>query len=271
VVSFLGQGALLSTEERLLMKPKHKVSFNRLSDSDFEEFCFDLLEELGFVNLNWRKGTGKKTSPSDSGRDIEGLLQRTDVDGTRSHEKWFFDCKHYEKGVPAKDLQNLLAWAEAERCDVAVFIVSNFLSNAAKDYIEKYERNNRPPFRIRYWERPKLETMTRGKRDLLEMHGLLKVHLRSEREIASAEHEFWDRVWYYRHLVRIHNARYAKDRSDQTSADIAKMTREIMKKKRKQYGPSISRRMSDFDWGYMQGKFSALRWVLGSEWDFLDT
>jgi hypothetical protein len=30
-------------------------------------------------------------------------------------------------------------------------------------------------------------------------------------------------------------------------------------------------RMSDFDWGYMQGKFSALRWVLGSEWDFLDT
>ena len=66
------------------MKPKHKISFNHLSDSDFEEFCFDLLEELGFVNLNWRKGTGKKTSPSDSGRDIEGLLQRADVDGTRS-------------------------------------------------------------------------------------------------------------------------------------------------------------------------------------------
>jgi hypothetical protein len=49
------------------------------------------------------------------------------------------------------------------------------------------------------------------------------------------------------------------------------MTREIMKKKRRQYSPSISKVMSDFDWGYMQGKFSALRWVLGSEWDFLDT
>lgn len=253
------------------MKPKHKIAFNRLSDSEFEEFCFDLLEELGFVNLNWRKGTGKKTSPSDSGRDIEGLLQRTDIDGTRSHEKWFFDCKHYEKGVPAKDLQNLLAWAEAERCHVAVFIVSNFLSNAAKDYIEKYERNNHPPFRIRYWERPKLETMTRGKRDLLEMHRLLKVHLRPEREIASAERELWDRVWYYRHLVRIHNARYAEDTNSQTPPEIARMTREIMKRKRKQYRPSISQRMSDFDWGYMQGKFSALRWVLGSEWDFLDT
>jgi hypothetical protein len=84
------------------MKPKDKISFNRLSDTDFEDFCFDLLEEVGFVNLNWRKGTGKKTSPSDSGRDIEGVLQRIDVDGTRTQEKRFFDCKQYEKGVPAK-------------------------------------------------------------------------------------------------------------------------------------------------------------------------
>jgi hypothetical protein len=38
------------------MKPKHKISFNRLSDTDFEDFCIDLLEEeVGFANLNWRK------------------------------------------------------------------------------------------------------------------------------------------------------------------------------------------------------------------------
>jgi len=28
---------------------------------------------------------------------------------------------------------------------------------------------------------------------------------------------------------------------------------------------------SDFDWGMINGKLSALRWVIGDEWDFLDT
>jgi transposase len=31
-------------------------------------------------------------------------------------------------------------------------------------YIETYQRNNRPPFQIKYWERPRLETMTREER-----------------------------------------------------------------------------------------------------------
>jgi hypothetical protein len=29
--------------------------------------------------------------------------------------------------------------------------------------------------------------------------------------------------------------------------------------------------MTDWEWGYVNGKFAALRWVLGDEWDFLDT
>jgi hypothetical protein len=40
------------------------------------------------------------------------------------------------------------------RPHVALVIASGFLSNAAKDYLRHYEQNNRPPFRIKYWERP---------------------------------------------------------------------------------------------------------------------
>src|SRR6266436_4717414 len=139
------------------------LSFAHLSETEFEEFAFDLLHALKFVNVDWRKGTPKKSSPSDSGRDIVAQQLREDVDGSKNLESWFVDCKHHKKGVPPSELQNLLSWVEAERPDVALFIVSGFLSNPAKDYLEAYKRNNRPPFKIKYWERPQLERMTRRK------------------------------------------------------------------------------------------------------------
>jgi hypothetical protein len=42
------------------------LDFNSLSSTKFEEFCYDALKKLWFFNLEWRKGTGYDTSPSDS-------------------------------------------------------------------------------------------------------------------------------------------------------------------------------------------------------------
>lgn len=36
------------------------ISFDGLTSSEFEEFCFDLLQANGFVNLDWRKGKQSK-------------------------------------------------------------------------------------------------------------------------------------------------------------------------------------------------------------------
>jgi hypothetical protein len=249
-----------------MRQQKYRLTFDKISATDFEEFCFEMLREIGFVNLDWRKGTGRNASPADSGRDIVGCIDCVDVDKTRYHEKWFIDCKHHKSGVPVNELRNLIAWAEAERPDVALFIVSGFLTNSAKDYIQTYKRNNRPPFKIKYWERPTLEDLTRGKREFLQAYGLLKVNMRSERAVIRAEREIFDRVWYYRRFVAMSNA---KDKGEEVKRwDVGK---EAAKRLRKKYGPGIGKYMSDFDWGFLQGKMSAIRWVLGDDWDFLDT
>lgn len=95
---------------------------------------------------------------------------------------------------------------------MALFIVSNFLSNPAKTYLETYKRNNNPPFGIKVWERTNLESMSRGKTLLLRMHGVLKSYFRPEDEIGDAAEEFFNRVWYYRKLVMFENIREGKEK-----------------------------------------------------------
>ena len=63
-----------------MKKRENMIDLNELSPTDFEELCYDLLLKLGFKNINWRKGTGKTSSPSDGGRDIEASLIITDID-----------------------------------------------------------------------------------------------------------------------------------------------------------------------------------------------
>jgi hypothetical protein len=63
-----------TVDENAGEKPLGSISFANLDDVDFEEFCFDLLIELGFVNVDWRKGAPKKASPSDRGRDLVAQL-----------------------------------------------------------------------------------------------------------------------------------------------------------------------------------------------------
>jgi hypothetical protein len=147
-------------------------SLDHLDETTFEEFCFDLLGELGFVNRNWRKGTGYPSSPSDSGRDIECDCVVKDPLGKVRLERWFVEAKHSRKGVPPEKLQGILAWASAERPHHVLIIASNFLSNPAKDFLESYKRKNNPPFRIEYWERTNLEDATAGKSRLLRKYDI---------------------------------------------------------------------------------------------------
>lgn len=149
-----------------------KFNFDHLGDVEFEEYCFDLLSSMGCKDIDWRKGTGLNSSPADKGRDIECTAPIRGVDNAEHTERWFVQCKRYKKGVPAGKIKDALYWAEAERPDVLLFIISNFLSNQAKEYIETYEKQNKPKFRIKVWELPVLKDYSQGKTMLLSKYKL---------------------------------------------------------------------------------------------------
>jgi hypothetical protein len=243
------------------------VTFNKLSSTEFEEFCFDLLHASGFVNIDWRKGTGLNSSPADKGRDIVCDLPRSDPDGSQHFEKYFIDCKHFKRGVPPTELANLLAWAEAERPDVAVFAASNFLSNPAKDYIETYKRNNRPRFKIKYWEKPQLARMMARKIALQRKYDLTDIPIRSVKQIVAVAEELGDRLWYGRSGSEEHL------RKGGTPEYIVKGALNAQREAEKKYGKEslMENVQDDWHWGFLSGKVSAIRWVLGDDWDMLDS
>ena len=89
-------------------------------------------------------------------------------------------------------------------------------------------------------------------------------------EIIEAEQEFFDKVWYMRSIVSGDDKREIPDdirtgmmmNRDQVEARYGRD--ELWKA----IGPG---RDEAWQYGYISGKLATLRWVLGSEWDFLDT
>lgn len=243
------------------------LDFDALSPTDFEEFCFDLMAESSFTNVDWRKGTPLPASPADRGRDIVARKSLQDIDGHEYEERWFVDCKHYKRGVPPEALQGTLAWASAERPAVVLFIASGYLTNAAKDWLADYERSNRPPFRIRVWEKPQLLRLVSRNLDIAFRHDVGTSTLRKVSEILSAESELAVRLWYGRKPADDDIDSYGW--ADDLKAELLETKRLV----EEQYGADELARdvESDWNWGYLSGRISALRWVLGEDWGMLDS
>jgi len=247
-----------------------KFDFVNLSPTDFEDFVFDLLTTIGFVNVDWRKGTPKSASPSDRGRDIEAQYLVTDVDGHQRFERWFVDAKHYEKGVPPESLQGLFTWAQSQRPDVALVAASGFLSNPAKDWIEQYCKTSAPPFRIRHWERPQISEFLAQHPELTYRHEIYEQDaMRSLAEIQAAETEMYNRRWYDRSKTRDHFVEIGQ--VEPLPDELREQVLSARSLIEAELGTETLQVGSDWEAGLWAGKHSALRWVLGDDWDNLDT
>jgi PIN domain len=105
-------------------------------------------------------------------------------------------------------------------------------------------------------------------------------------ELAEAENLLFRQVWYNRHW----NLRIAIERGKQKVVTKEEWDQATLKRRQKMTVDTVwagalaaAKRTeeevgienlgpwTDFEWGMLNGKLSALRWALGSEWDFLDT
>ena len=85
--------------------------------------------------------------------------------------------------------------------------------------------------------------------------------MRSREEIAAAELELFEKAWYDRHLALGESG----DRSgDPETLREARRAAEGIKR---DYGEDPLGPYTDFEWGMLLGRLSALRWVLGDDWD----
>ncbi len=102
-------------------------------------------------------------------------------------------------------------------------------------------------------------------------------------EIIKAEGELIDKVWYNRHQYRAYQISKGKVKIiDRKDFSLKKSQKEIVKdiwegalksakRLEKKYGFKNLGPWDDFEWGMVNGKLSALRWVMGEDWDELYT
>ena len=107
---------------------------------------------------------------------------------------------------------------------------------------------------------------------------------RSLTEILAAESELCDKVWYNRHQIcreKIEAGEIAlvvKESFPTPPGTVRPIQRDIWegalksaKKMEAKYGLKELGPWNDFEWGMINGKLSALRWILGDDWDELYT
>lgn len=97
----------------------------------------------------------------------------------------------------------------------------------------------------------------------------IKMQQRDESEIGEAINKMFDLVWYGRHQSAKAEIESGKETVD---PEIWKQALLAAKKIEKLYSKEeLESCYDDFKSGMIHGKLSALRWVFGDEWDFLDT
>jgi len=101
-------------------------------------------------------------------------------------------------------------------------------------------------------------------------------------EMMEVERELEQKIWYNRHQIRAYKIQIGeikiidrkdfdiKSSNDTIVNDIWEGAKKSAKVIEDKYGKE-NLKWDDFEWGVLNGKLSAIRWVIGEEWDSLYT
>lgn len=127
------------------------INWEKISPTEFEELCFELMELNGFKNIEWHgKGGG------DKGRDLTANKYDEPISGIQRSSKWIVQCKRYAKAkITKNDIEAFLCAAREHSPNSVLLILTSTLSSNVKDWLDAVRKGY--GFEIYTWEEKDLQ------------------------------------------------------------------------------------------------------------------